>query len=502
MPNVDTEELLERIRSGPSGPRVAAFFDFDGTIIQGYSAAILYEERYKRMEVGVGETLQLIRFTQGHTPTEDDFQQLMTEAISGWIGKPQSFLDELSKGLYYRGIAKSLFHEAWRLIKAHQRKGHTVVIASSATTVQISHLAKELGIEHVLCTGIEVAHGVVTGRITGRTLWGPGKEAAVREFATAHKIALDRCYAYGNGDEDVPYLSSVGQPVAVNPQPELLTEARRRDWPVVQFLKGPGRFELLPRLRTGAMWAALAGAGSSGVALSLLSRDRWRGINLTISAFSHLAAAFADVKVEVVRGEEHLWSHRPAVFLINHQSDMMDLLVGATVLREDVTALAKREVASMPVIGPIVNYAQFAFVDRGNSKQAREALAHAVERIHQGVSVVVAPEGTRSYSPSVGVFKKGAFHLAREAGVPIVPIVIRNSGQLMSRASSTVHPGTVEVVVHPPIQTTDWSKEDIDRAVEQVRQLYVDTLEAWPGPDKPAAYTSRPRSKKKPKDTT
>jgi putative phosphoserine phosphatase/1-acylglycerol-3-phosphate O-acyltransferase len=499
MLTVETEDLLDRIRVAPRGARIAAFFDFDGTIIQGYSAALLYEQRYRRLEVGLGETLRLLQFTQGD-PTEEQFEELTTEAIRGWAGRPESYLDDLATQLYRGGIAKALFHEAWRLIKAHQRRGHTVVIASSATTVQIAALAKDLGVTDVLCTQVETVDGRVTGRLAGRTLWGPGKEAAVREFAEQRGIDLARSHAYGNGDEDVAYLSTVGHPVAVNPQPQLREHAQRHTWPVVEFERSPGRFDLVSQLRWGGMWAALASAGTTGVAMSLLSRDRWRGINLTISAFTHLAAALADVKVHVVDGEEHLWSHRPAVFLINHQSDFMDLLVGAILLRENVTALAKKEVSTMPILGPIVNYAQFALVDRGDPAQAREALSHAVARIQQGISVVVAPEGTRSNSPSVRRFKKGAFHLAQQAGVPIIPIVIRNSGQLMSPASRSVRPGTVDVLVHPPIHTDGWTKDDVDRTAEQIHQFYVDTLEAWPGPG-PAAYvgqrkkTSRSRAR-------
>jgi putative phosphoserine phosphatase/1-acylglycerol-3-phosphate O-acyltransferase len=127
--------------------------------------------------------------------------------------------------------------------------------------------------------------------------------------------------------------------------------------------------------------------------------------------------------------------------------------------------------------------ADFAFIDRTDSGQAQEALAQALERLEDGVSNVISPEGTRSLTPRVGTFKKGGFHLAMQAGVPIVPIVIRNAGELMWRNARTARPGTVQVRVHEPIPTTDWTKNDLDAAVEQVHRLFVETLERWPGPD-------------------
>jgi putative phosphoserine phosphatase/1-acylglycerol-3-phosphate O-acyltransferase len=95
----------------------------------------------------------------------------------------------------------------------------------------------------------------------------------------------------------------------------------------------------------------------------------------------------------------------------------------------------------------------------------------------------LAPEGTRSLSPRVGAFKKGGFHLARDAGVPIVPIVIRNAGEIMWRNARVVQEGAIEVVVHEPVPTAGWTKADLDEWVPRMRQLYIDTLDDWPGAD-------------------
>ena len=85
-----------------------------------------------------------------------------------------------------------------------------------------------------------------------------------------------------------------------------------------------------------------------------------------------------------------------------------------------------------------------------------------VDKLREGVSIAIAPEGTRSVSYRLGPFKKGAFHIAMQAGVPVVPIVIRNAGELMWRNSFWLRPGTVDVRVLKPIPTHKWKAETID----------------------------------------
>ena len=101
--------------------------------------------------------------------------------------------------------------------------------------------------------------------------------------------------------------------------------------------------------------------------------------------------------------------------------------------------------------------------------------------VRSGTSVVMAPEGTRSLTPKLGRFKKGGFHMAVQAGVPIVPVVIRNAGEIMWRGAKTARTGTIQVVVHPPVPTAGWTIADIDRARDEMQQLYQDTLDDWPG---------------------
>ena len=473
------QQALREVRSAPPGPATAAFFDFDGTLIDGYSAKALYAHRVRQHEVGLAELVHTIRAMSGPTLSEADFLALLHRGIAGWSGRPVEEIEALGEQLFRTSIAGDVFHETWRLVRAHLRQGHTVAIATSATRFQVAPLARELGIEHVLCTELEDRAGLLTGRVAGRTLWGPGKMRAVRTFAEGRGIDLAEAFAYANGDEDVPFLAACGRPRAVDPQPELAVVAEERGWQVLRTRPRPGRRDLRPVGRTIATYGTLLGAGVAGAALGVLGHDKRRGIDFATSAFGQVASVLSDVEVDVV-GEGNLWSHRPAVFLINHQSSLVDLIVTTRLLRGGATAVAKKEAASIPVIGKLLTLADFAFVDRADPERAREAMSDALDRLRAGTSIVIAPEGTRSYTPRVGEFKKGAFHLAMQAGVPIVPIVIRNAGELMWRNARTMRGGAVQVRVLEPIDTRGWTKSDLDAAVVRVHEQYVDLLDEWP----------------------
>ena len=207
-------------------------------------------------------------------------------------------------------------------------------------------------------------------------------------------------------------------------------------------------------------------------------RSRKAAMNTTMTLGSDLGLSLAGIELNV-SGEEHLWSHRPAVFIFNHQS-WLDGMIIMKLLRQDTTAVAKKEVSRQPVMGQIAWLMNMAFVDRGNTAQAKAALEPVVERVREGYSLAISPEGTRSPTPRVGRFKTGAFHMAMQSGVPIVPIVIRNAGVHLWRGSVFMRKGTVDIHVLPPISTAEWSTEDLDARVEGVRERFVTTLAEWP----------------------
>ena len=478
-PAISVEELIERIKAGPGGPKIAAFFDFDGTLIQGYSANALIAHRARNLELGPDEFVRTMRAALGGTLDESGFKDLMLQGIRGWVGRTDDELMELGEQLFTQEIAGSLFHGTWRLVRAHQNKGHTVVIATSATRMQVEPMARELGIDHVLCTELETENGVITGGIAGRPPWNEGKRAAVTEFARIKRIPLKNCHAYANGNEDGPFLDAVGFPHPVNPGSELARHSAERGWHVLRFRTKRSQFHPMALIRTTGVFGGFAAAVGAGTVLGVLTNDSRGGVDLATSLFGRLAGQLGNIKFDVV-GQQHT-AQRPAVFFINHQSTLIDALVTSRVVQRGFTVVAKAEVKQMPVLGQLLTLADVAFVDRSSTSKAVSALQPAVDRLRSGVSIAISPEGTRSLSPKIGAFKKGGFHLARDAGVPIVPIVIRNAGEIMWRNAKVAQEGTLEIAVHEPVPTADWTKADLDEWVPRMRQLYIDTLDDWPG---------------------
>ena len=161
------------------------------------------------------------------------------------------------------------------------------------------------------------------------------------------------------------------------------------------------------------------------------------------------------------------------------------MIILPALLRSDFTGVAKKELQRDPAFAPLGWLAEVAFVDRANTEEAKKALEPAVEALRRGRSLAMAPEGTRSATPRLGAFKKGAFHVAMQAGVPMVPIVIRNAGELMPAHGVLISSGTLQVAVLPPVSTKHWSKESIDVHVAEVRQMFLDTLADWPRSPRP-----------------
>jgi 1-acyl-sn-glycerol-3-phosphate acyltransferase len=181
------------------------------------------------------------------------------------------------------------------------------------------------------------------------------------------------------------------------------------------------------------------------------------------------------VKVKVT-GREHLDPNQPYVFVSNHRSYLDASPLFAFTGRQ-MGAIAKKELLKAPILGYAMGFVNVIAIDRSNRERAVETIKVATDRLRSGVSFMVCPEGTRAQPGEMLPFKKGAFHMAVQAGVPIVPIALKNSDVLMGKGTGEAWPGTIEMVMMPPVDTS-WVKtdDDLDALVKQVQNLIMHEL--------------------------
>lgn len=469
---------VAEIMASPAGAKIGAFFDLDGTLVAGFTAVILTQERLLRRDMGVGELLGMVQAGLSHTLGRIEFEALIGKAAAALTGRLLDDLDEIGERMFVQRIESRIYPEMRELVRAHMARGHTVVLSSSALTIQVNPVARFLGIPNTLTNKFETNEdGMLTGGVEKPILWGPGKAAAVQRFAAEHDIDLKDSYFYADGDEDVALMYLVGNPRPTNPEGKMAAVAKRCGWPILRF-SSRGPVGLRRQVRTLAGLGSIVPVGAGAVAMGVLTGSRRRGANFFTSVFSQTVLATTGVHLNVV-GKENLTAQRPAVFIYNHRNQVDPVIAGALV-NDNWVAVAKKELQKNPVMALLGKALDGVFIDRDDSTSALETMRTVEERAKNGLSILMAPEGTRLDTTEVGPFKKGPFRLAMAAGIPIVPIVIRNAELVAARNSAIINPGTVDVAVFPPISVQHWTLDTLDERIAEVRQLYLDTLANWP----------------------
>ena len=487
------QELLAEIERSPDGPQVGALFDFDGTVIYGYSAVAFIREQVRRGQLSPREFMELAGAMTSFGLGNMGFSAMMVVTSQFMRGTSEASYIEFGEELYEQHLARLIYPESRALIEAHQAKGHTVAIISSATPYQVEPAARDLGIKHVMCTHLEVKDGVLTGGVVRPTCFGQGKVSAAERLSEEEGVDLDQTYFYSDSDDDIELLERVGKPRPLNPNRKLTAIAEREGWPVRRF-RSRGRPGITGWARSIAATGSLVTSFAAGLPIWAITGSRRSAQNFSYSLFADTASALIGLDLEV-RGEENLWSHRPAVFIFNHQSKA-DVVIACSLVRRDIAGVGKKEIRNMPIIGRVMEFGGAVLIDRENSSSAIEAMQPLVDVMRiEGKSVLLAPEGTRTVSPKLNPFKKGAFHLAIQAGAPMIPIVIHNALDVAPKGDFVFRPATVEVDVLPPVDTSNWTAETINEHVAEVRGMF---LEALGQQEKAASGRSSSRKKKVP----
>jgi 1-acyl-sn-glycerol-3-phosphate acyltransferase len=206
--------------------------------------------------------------------------------------------------------------------------------------------------------------------------------------------------------------------------------------------------------------------GLPAIACCLVGASR-RARQVT-TAWARAVLRVMGVKV-VIEGTPHL-PHGAAVYAANHGS-VLDFPVLFGHLPVDFRIVHKRSLYLVPVVNLYLYAAGHIAIDRANAFRARRSLARAADAIRAGTSVAVFPEGTRSADGEVACFKKGSFLLALRSGAPVVPLSLAGVKAVMPSGLRGLRPGTVRLVIHPPLDTAGRDPDDASALAEQVRGI-------------------------------
>ncbi len=194
-------------------------------------------------------------------------------------------------------------------------------------------------------------------------------------------------------------------------------------------------------------------------------RARWFGRRVIELLDIHLTAT----------GEHNVSDDRAVVYMSNHQSHLDIPVLYATLPSPTIRMLGKTELFQIPLWGRGLRAAEFIEVDRKNHARAVQSIEHAARLVRDGVSIYLAPEGTRSIDGRIGKLKKGGFHLAIGTGAPIVPVAIRGTIDILPRGGKVMQTGrTVSVQIGRPI---DVAGQPIESLMAQVRDFLVKNVE-------------------------
>jgi HAD superfamily hydrolase (TIGR01490 family) len=267
---------VEAALTAPPDTAAAAFFDIDNTVVRGasvfYLAMGLARRKFFTSRDVAGFVKDQVRFRVSGAEHEGHMADATETALSFVRGHEVSEVVTIGREIFDESIAAKVYPGTLALARAHLDAGQRVWLVSAAPVELATIIAKRLGLTGAMGTVSEIEHGVYTGRLVGTPLHGPAKAEAVRALAEREGLDLTRCAAYSDSANDIPMLSLVGDPCAVNPDATLRRHARDLGWRVVDYRTG----RRAAIIGVPVIGGAATAAGLAAVAVALERRRRHR----------------------------------------------------------------------------------------------------------------------------------------------------------------------------------------------------------------------------------
>ena len=423
------------VTSGPGsvGLMSVAFIDLDRTLLRKASgpalnraltaAGVLKERRSLP-----GESLLFSVFDRfGENAASMGLARAAARVAKGW-----SQADARAAGmLAVPELLDLVAPFAPQRLAAFRADGLKIVLATTTPTDLVMGIAEALGLDDVIATTYEVDDGRYTGRIDGRFVWGLGKLRAVEDWAKANHVDLADCHACSDSFFDIPLLSTVGHPHAVNADPRLLAVAAARRWPIENWDRPDG----VP---------------------SILGLEPYHFVRTLVRP-----EAFPYVRFDL-EGIDRVPTTGPVILASNHRSyfDVAALALVAAKINRPVRVLAKKELFALPGLSHVARAVGGISVDRDGAPE--RAFSEALASLDAGEALIVLPEGTIPRGPAffdpVLTGKTGTARLAALSGAPIGPIGLWGTEVVWPRSSKIPHtttlldPPTVRIRIGAPFE--------------------------------------------------
>ena len=259
----------------PNPENIGAFFDIDNTIMRGASIYHLARGLFARKILSATDLANFAiaqgKFLTYGSENLSDMARITENALSFVTGRSVAEVTALSEEIFDEIMADKIWPGTVQLAHTHRAAGHQVWLVSAAPIELANIIASKLGLSGAIATVSEIENGIYTGKLKNPPMHGEQKALAVSHLAQEKGIDLEHSFAYSDSSNDIPLLSSVGNPTAINPDSTLRNHAAANSWPVHDFR----RQRLVKRygIPAGATVIALVGAGA-GIAIAATRRSR------------------------------------------------------------------------------------------------------------------------------------------------------------------------------------------------------------------------------------